>query len=208
MSKSLKILMGTLILAGAGHAVAASDIDLAVKGLITPSACRPSLSAGTVDVGKVSVKDLNQETRTQLSPTTLQLNIDCEGLTLFAMKVTDNRADSATSIIEFGIGKTADNQKIGGYVMYLDEAVADVEPVTIIGRLNQYDSWFKQWPADGWQTDVIVSIQKNGTPRVPSPAKNTQMALLVQPFIHPAQNVTISEDTVIDGSTTLEVKYL
>jgi len=40
------------------------------------------------------------------------------------------------------------------------------------------------------------------------PAQNTQVALSVKPFILPAQGLTITEDTVIDGSVTVEVLYL
>jgi hypothetical protein len=63
-------------------------------------------------------------------------------------------------------------------------------------------------PDTGWSTTIMVSIRDPGAARVPVPAKNTQMALSVNPFILPAKNMTITEDTAIDGSATIEVKYL
>jgi len=60
----------------------------------------------------------------------------------------------------------------------------------------------------GWQTNQLISIQEIGAARVPVPAQNTQVALSVKPFILPAQGLTITEDTVIDGSVTVEVLYL
>lgn len=54
MSKSLNTLIASLLLAGTGHAFAASSVDLSVKGLITPSACTPALSDGGVhEIGKL-----------------------------------------------------------------------------------------------------------------------------------------------------------
>ena len=62
MVSPLTTLTATLLLIGAGPVWAASSQDLTVKGVITPSACAPVVSGGgTVDFGKVSVKDLNTD---------------------------------------------------------------------------------------------------------------------------------------------------
>jgi hypothetical protein len=206
MKTPIKTLIACCLIGSVSPAFAASTVDLTVKGLIVPSACTPSLSANTVDVGRVSVKDLNQDTRTQLTPTTLQLGIDCESATLFAMQTTDNRADSGAHG-EYGIGKTIPGERIGGYYMTLDKGVADGAAVTPIFSLNG-TTWGTMDPDTGWSTTIMVSIRDPGAARVPVPAKNTQMALSVLPFILPAKNVTITEDTPIDGSATIEVKYL
>ncbi|MDO9347200.1 MAG: DUF1120 domain-containing protein, partial [Pseudomonas sp.] len=67
MSLSIKPLVATLLLVGATQAIAASSVDLAVKGLITPSSCTPTLSnGGAVDYGKLSAKDLNADSKTPL----------------------------------------------------------------------------------------------------------------------------------------------
>ena len=206
MKKLLHTSIAGVLIGCAFPAFAASTVDLAVTGLIVPSACTPSLSANTVDVGRVSVKDLNQDTRTQLTPTTLQLGIDCESATLFAMQTTDNRADSGAHA-EYGIGKTIPGERIGGYYMTLDKGVADGATVTPIFSTNGAN-WGTMRPDDLWTTTFMVSIRDPGAARVPVPAKNTQMALSVLPFILPAKNVTLTEDTPIDGSATIEVKYL
>ena len=114
MKKLLHTSIAGVLIGCAFPAFAASTVDLTVKGLIVPSACTPTLSANTVDVGRVSVKDLNQEAETWLTPTTLQLGIDCESATLFAMQTTDNRADSGSNFTAYGIGKTNLGERIGG----------------------------------------------------------------------------------------------
>jgi hypothetical protein len=208
MKKLLHTSIACVLIGCAFPAFAASTVDLTVKGLIVPSACTPSLSASTVDVGRISVKDLNQDTRTQLTPTLLQMGVDCEASTLFALKATDNRAESGVSVGEYGIGRTAAGQRIGGYIMFLDQGIADGTPIRIIQSMNNGLTWGTQFPDAIWQTNQLISIQEIGAPRVPVPAKNTQVALSVKPFIHAAKDVTIGEDTLIDGSATIEVKYL
>jgi type 1 fimbria pilin len=208
MKKLLHTSIAGVLIGCAFPAFAASTVDLAVKGLIVPSACTPTLSANTVDVGRVSVKDLNQDSRTFLTPTTLTLSVNCEASTLFAMKATDNRSDSAAAINELGIGKTAAGELIGGYWLMLSNATADTTAVQMIGSTNNGGSWFRFREDDAWGTTYLLSIAAVGAGSVPIPARDTQVALSVNPFIFPAKDVTIGEDTLIDGSATIEVKYL
>lgn len=48
MNKTLNSLLGAMLLTGSASAFAASSVDLAVTGLITPSACTPTLANGGV----------------------------------------------------------------------------------------------------------------------------------------------------------------
>ena len=207
MKKLLHTSLAGVLIGCAFPVIAASTAELAVKGMIVPSACTPSLSARTVEVGRISVKDLNQDTRTQLTPTTLQLGINCDAPTLFAMETTDNQSDSGAHA-EYGIGKTIPGERIGGYYMTLDQGVADEATVMLIQSTNGGTTWGTMAPGDGWSTTMMVSIRDPGAARVPVPAKDTQMALSVLPFILPAKNMTLGEDTPIDGSVTITVKYL
>ncbi len=208
MKKLLCTSVAGLLIGNALPAFAASTTDLTVQGLIVPSACVPSLSKNAIELGRISVADLNEETRTQLTSNTLLLNVDCEAATLFAMKATDNRVESASNVVEFGIGKTASDQNIGGYVMFLDKGIADLAPVGTIFSLDNGSTWGTLWPDDGVQTDFLVSIRDPGAARTPIPAKNTQFELKVNPFINAKKDVTIAEDTTIDGSVTIDVRYL
>jgi hypothetical protein len=208
MKTPIKTLIACCLIGSFSPAFAASTVDLTVKGLIVPSACTPSLSANTVDVGRVSVKDLNQDTKTLLTPTSLTLSVNCLSPTLFAMKATDNRADSAISQGEYGIGKTAIGERIGGYILLLDKPMADAAAVVTIGSFDNGTTWFRHWNDDAWDTSFLLSIKAASGATIPIPAKDTQMELSVNPFILPAKNMTITEDTAIDGSATIEVKYL
>lgn len=207
MKKLLCTSVAGLLIGSAMPAFAASTTVLAVQGTITPSACTPSLSANTIDVGQIPVKDLDQDNRTLLPTATLQMNIDCEASTLFAFKATDNRLDSIDAGV-YGLGKTSAGESIGGYTMFLDKGVADLAPVYMISSINNGATWFRLWGDDVWQKNSIISIQDPGATRVPIPARNTVVELSVKPFINPAKNLTLTDDTPIDGSVTMEVAYL
>lgn len=208
MKKLLCTLAAGWLIGSALPALAASTTDLTVKGLIVPSACAPSLSAnGVVDVGRFSVHDLNQDTWTRLTPVTLQLNINCEAPTLFAMTATDNRTDSAVSNAEFGIGNTLAGERIGGYYMELNKAIADENNVQPIASWDG-TTWFPQMNDYAWASNLLVSIQDPAGPLVPVAAQNTQIELEVNPYIRARRYLTITQDTPIDGSATIEVRYL
>ena len=93
IKKYFAALSATALIGVAPYALAASSTDLTVTGIITPSACTPTLSGGgIVDHGKFSAKDLNQTSK--LTPSqTLKLSVNCERqLTVFALTRIDNRA--------------------------------------------------------------------------------------------------------------------
>ena len=208
MKKLLHTSLAGVLIGCAFPVIAASTAELAVKGMIVPSACELSLSAKTVEVGRISVKDLNQDTRTLLTPTTLTLGINCDAPTLFAMKATDNRSDSSITVSEFGVGKTATGEHIGGYILLLDNAIADTATVLPIYSIDNGTTWARQWNDDAWATTMLLSIKAADGASIPILAKDTQMELSVNPFINPAKNVPIGQDTQIDGSATITVMYL
>lgn len=208
MKKLLCTSVAGLLIGSALPVFAASTTELKVEGLIVPSACAPSLSLnGNIDLGRISVKDLNQDTRTNLTQQALQLEVNCEAATLFAMQTNDNRAESGNTA-EYGLGVTNAGERIGGFYMLLDKASADEAPVQLIASLNNGTTWFTFEEDDAWSQNIIVSIQEPGAARVPAPRKNTQMEVTVAPFILAAKDLTVTEDTVLDGSVTVTVRYL
>ena len=85
MSKSLNTLIATLMLVTATQALAASSVDLNVRGLITPSACEISVSnGGQFDLGKLAAKDLSPNHITYLPKMSAQVSTTCEGFSALA----------------------------------------------------------------------------------------------------------------------------
>lgn len=205
--KALNALIATLLLTGAGTALAASSVDLTVRGLITPSACEPTLSGGgNVEIGKISAKDLNAATETPLADHPLQLTVTCDAATLMAIEPKDNRAGSASVVDDaaFGLGLVNGAEKLGYFAMTMTSAVADGVDVGPIASRDNGLTWTR-----------LVALINNGITSVadsttvaPVPVQSLVADLTVSPFIAPANSLTLTEEVPIDGSTTLTVKYL
>lgn len=209
MKLTLNALITALLIGSSASALAASTVDLTVKGLITPNACAPSLSdSGMVDYGKISAKDLNLTTPTYLPRPPLQLTITCDGSTLFAVKGTDNRAGSNSTGGSYGLGLINGTQKLGAYDLVLQNAVADSVAVTVLESLDNGTTWYESG-------DAILPINalgafgdKSSGIWLPVPIRQVITDLLVYGHIARADSLDLSDEHPIDGSATLEVKYL
>ncbi|WP_150709903.1 DUF1120 domain-containing protein, partial [Pseudomonas fluorescens] len=116
MNKRLSLLTVALLLSSASSAYAASSTELTVTGFITPMACEPSLSGGgVVDYAKTSSKDLKPNLPTHLGQKTLQLSVDCNAATTFALDLADNNPNSAYLTHMYGLGRTPNDERIGGF---------------------------------------------------------------------------------------------
>lgn len=208
MSKSLNTLIASLLLAGTAHAVAASSIDLSVKGSITPSACTPSLSNnGTVDYGKLSAKDLNTDASTRLPPKFLEFNVDCDAATLYALKGNDNRAGSAfdSAPNNFGLGLINGDEKLGSFYLKFDSAIADDVPSRFITSYDGGKTWY---PGPGGSLWVGAAVAVAYRSISPMRAKVLTGKVEVTSFIAPTNRLTLTEEVPIDGSVALTVMYL
>ncbi|MBP1127916.1 MULTISPECIES: DUF1120 domain-containing protein [Pseudomonas] len=205
--KPLNTLFAALLLTTAGSAVAASSVDLTVRGLITPSACEPSLpNGGNVDIGKISAKDLKADSYTALPFQSLQLTVRCDAATLMALEPKDNRAGSEyendTGL--FGLGMTNDSEKLGGMELTLLNATADGVASRVITSFNNGTSWT---PMHMFQKGALLSVTASDV-NTPTPVSQMTADMIIRPVIAPANGLTLNNEVAIDGSVTLTVKYL
>lgn len=207
MSKSLNTLFAALLLSSAGNVLAASSVDLTVKGLITPSACEPTLSNGGVaDVGKISAKDLNVDRPTELARQTLQLTVTCDAATLMALEAKDNRegSDYENDIGAYGLGMINTTEKLGAMEMRILNPTADGAAARMIASQDGGLTWYN----DRYFTrDNIVSVT-NSSVDAPIAVQLFTGDLTIQPTIAPTSGLTLTNEVAIDGSATLTVKYL
>lgn len=205
--KTLNALFATLLITGAGQAFAASSVDLTVRGLITPSACEPSLSGGgNVEIGKISAKDLKADQNTILPDQVLQLTVTCDGATLMAIEPKDNRAGSASEVDDatFGLGLVNGSEKLGFFNMIVQAAVADGTEVGPIASRDDGLTWTRLM----YLINNGITSVANTTTVAPVPVQVLVADLLIAPGIAPANSLTLTEEVPIDGSATLTVKYL
>ncbi|WP_223885393.1 DUF1120 domain-containing protein [Nocardia colli] len=193
----------TISLQPAGRA---SSVDLSVTGMITPSACTPSLSnGGVVDYGKISAKDLNSDRETNLGDRTLQLSVTCEAASLYALQAVDQRASSATRADAFGLGRGEDARSWGWYAIALRNPVADGVPVQAIGSTDEGATWYHN---DLWMPGIQIAFASLTTGNQPLRVRELTVDLGVRAVIAPTNNLTLTNDNPIDGSATLEIVYL
>jgi type 1 fimbria pilin len=211
MNKRLSLLTAALLLTGASSAFAASSTDLTVTGIITPTACTPSLAnGGVVDYGKKSAKDLNPTLHTHLGVETIQLTVNCDASTQFALKASDNR-EGSTSISDsttFGLGLINTNEKLGFYQLSFMNPVADT-PVTAMYSQNQGDTWSRLWDDDGISAAFLIAFgNRTGSVWTPDFLQNVTVDIAVNTHIAPANSLTLTDEVTLDGSATLQIEYL
>ena len=206
MNKSLTLVCTALLLASTAPAFAASSVDLTVKGLITPNACTPTISGGgVVDHGKIASKDLIQNNPTHLPRITLQLAINCEGLTAIAIRPIDNRAGTSIGSSDFGLGRINENKKLGRFYLTPLNMVADAVAVQPIASGDGGRTWYAEW---AWELQTLWGVGALDDATALVPIKNLVMDLEVSTTIARADQFDFSEEQPIDGSGTLEVMYL
>lgn len=207
MNTALKTLLTGLLLTGASKVMAASSVDLTVRGLITPSACAPALSnAGVYDLGKLSAKDLNADTPTGLPAHILQLTLTCEAATLLGLEARDNRegSDYNNDTLEFGLGLINGTEKLGAMTLRTLSPVADGVPARTIGSYDGGLTWNVE---RNFMRDNMLSVADTST-LVPLPVTLFSSDLSIGPTIAPTNGLTLNNEVSIDGSVTLTVKYL
>ncbi|KTC62952.1 hypothetical protein AO262_30390 [Pseudomonas fluorescens ABAC62] len=206
MKTSITTLVGSFALLGCASTFAASTVDIAVKGLIVPSACTPALSGGgVIDHGKISAKDLRPDNPSSLGPRTLRLSVDCDAPTLIALHSIDNRAASALMSGVYGLGFINGNQKLGWYYMYLENMMAEGVALQTIASGDQGITWYSE---KSWEPRLYMSAASMADDSQPVPVQNLQADLTVYASIARTDGLDLSNEVTIDGSATLEVKYL
>lgn len=208
----LPIVLGAI----GGTASALPSVELKVKGTLRPSACTPTLSTdGVVDYGVIPVASLNPRYPTALSPRDMSLTVDCQEPASIALTVVDNRAmsrvpgmfdDTAGSIdFTFGLGMAA-GHKLGGYRISFDAgATADGRRVSGIVSSDQGASW-KGNIGYLRHTGQYFSFSQDGV--TASTQKLLSAPLRVQAVINSGPNLPRGEELQLDGSATIELKYL
>ncbi|AOE66363.1 hypothetical protein A7317_04965 [Pseudomonas fluorescens] len=200
-------LVASLLIACAPATFASSSTSLSVGGTITPSSCTPTLSSGgIVDHGKLTVKDLNPEQPTRLPTGELLLEVNCEAATFFTLTTVDNRAGtSAIHPASHGLGTINDDQMLGSAAFSVFDAVADTQPVHAIMSSNGGSSWrISSYLGHAG----ITAFAAPADLYTPIAIKVLNARLSAFTTLVPAKDLPLVDEVPIDGSATLQVKYL
>ncbi|KGE65328.1 MULTISPECIES: DUF1120 domain-containing protein [Pseudomonas] len=214
MNNILLSLASLALLCGSAHA--ASTVDLAVTGLITPMACTPLLSGGgLVDFGKISRNDLNVTNGTRLPHKYLTLTVNCNAAGRFALRMRDNRDGTAhvNSEIFYGLGLDTSGNKIGVYSVSFDPKQTVVDDLAVVYGTESTTGGLA-WrtanlnPIDVGSRSLLGFTDVVGSTAGPSAIQTLTSTLKLEATINARQNLDLSVETPMDGSATLEVVYL
>lgn len=206
MKTLLNTVAASVMLLTCATTYAASTVDLAVKGLIIPSACTPSLSSGgIIDHRKISAKDLRPDNPTLIGTHTMTVAVLCDGAIPFALNSIDNRADSSMMREIYGLGFINGTQKLGWFQLTLQNAVADGVQMKTIASADGGNTWYDE---KSWEPGVYMSVADTAGGTQPTPVKELVAQMTVDTTIARTDSLDLSNEVTLDGSATLEVKYL
>ena len=179
----------------------ASSTDLTVTGLITPSACTPTLAdGGNIDIGKVPAKNLNPIANTEVGNHYMAFNVNCDAPVLFAVKSIDNKPDTnISSPLFFGVGLTPADEKLGYFWPFVANLQADGLSAAAIRSTDGGESWTR---ATTINSNELLATSIIGT-TTPIAVKDLSMLLWINTYIARADSLTLNEEVPIDGYMTL-----
>jgi len=206
-----KIALTIAIGSGAVSVAHSQSADLTVKGTIRPTACTMTLgNNGEVDHGNIVVGRLSENAPTELEPKDVPLTINCSGPTRFALGFADNRTGTAHTPgnDQFGLGEV-DGAKIGAYqVEFSSESfTGDGNRVgSIQTSTDNGESWASHASTSA-STDSLLGFADS---KDAGPASLGQLtgAIHVKTSIAPTSGLPLTDAVPLDGSATLELKYL
>ncbi|MDY7535268.1 DUF1120 domain-containing protein [Pseudomonas sp. Bout1] len=191
--------------------------EMTLNAHFAPAACEINLSnGGVIDYGRMWAKSLNADRDTALASRSLTLSIGCDGPTRFALLMQDNRKGSATGGTDetaYGLGVDNSRNKIGRYFLYFDpfDMQADTQP-----SLYRTDSttggvaWSSSnaFPIPIGQNSWLGFTTAPASHAGPSAIRNLSGQVSVRAILSPTNNLDLSTDVLLDGSGTIEIKYL
>lgn len=199
-------ILSTLFLS-VSSAWAAPSIELKVTGTFsTPSCSMMEADSGTIDLGKVSVTNVQQTKETPLQAVAKAFAVYCDSTTYLSFKTIDNRAGTASTAGDknFGLGSVNGSGKLGYYTVEL-----------MAGRVDGNASSFFTTTGSTFTSQIQTYLQP-GARSGWSKSDNTQLSgktfsghFVIKPFLasEKSMNGPLTDQAKFDGSATLAFTY-
>lgn len=192
---------------------AVDSTELKVTGTIRPTACKPTfLYGGVIDYGTILTETLHPGAYTPLDTKKVAMSVNCSAGTKMAMSLTDNRATTrvfgivgAIERFNFGLGSVT-GKNIGGYDIKFDPlSIVDGQMASNLHSTDQGLTWTSDTSyAD--TTGTYISLSTDGT--TPATGKVFTIVMHVRAVINKPEELPLAQNIPLDGSATIEVKYL
>lgn len=212
-------------------ALAADNVELKVTGTLVNGSCTPSLDGGgVVNFGHIPLGNLSKTAVNQLGTRNINLTITCDNATVMGWTTVDNKIDSRQSLAianggmnglvlgspsnMYGLGKTAGNVNLGAFALWVhsdqvttDGQLSDPIYAQYIANQNGNVTWTKS--ANGTSQPSIRTFTAAATGTLtPKAGKVFVYPLTVSAAIQGTDALAITDDTNLDGSTTISLVYL
>lgn len=203
-------LLGLAALCLAPAAFAAGTAELAITATVRPHPCTLSIAnGGTFDFQAIRASTLRADKYTDLEARSSTMSISCPASMKFAVRVLNNRISDATAgtPLAYGLGR-AGNADIG--VFHIDfighTLKADGYPARLLYR--ERGRWQPGYSSRGASPEREFSWNSQYDVHSPQAFRRISIDLEVQPSIAPTKRLPITSAIELDGSATLELKYL
>jgi hypothetical protein len=134
----------------------------------------------------------------------MQLSVTCEAARLVVLKTIDNKPGTTTES-SFGLGLTGKDEKLGNFIVRIDNVVADGVHVVPIYSVDDGASWRSTPSIEPEDLTSVASPSDRGTP---IDVKDLAMELMITSYIARADSLTLTDEVALDGSATIEMIYL
>lgn len=195
-------------------AEASETTELTVTGTIRPNACQITFpSDNTINFGTIKADMQLQEEYKELPTHNVALQINCDGPTKLAVRVSDNRGQSyhadarnADPTSNFGLG-TYRGKNIGNYTVDIDSAIADGNATDILIRAGRRGERY-------WTNDLTRRFRHDGgqfsfgNNRIPVAFNSLTATLAVATRLNKDTYLEMADAIQLDGSLSLELIYL
>lgn len=232
-----KGLLASVLTVTASSVMAASSIDIQVKGKIVPSSCTPVFTSGggIADFGTIKVASLNSTTTTSLPDVkTIPITINCEEATRIGVTFNDAHADSAPTEdlpqaftdTDFAIDPENtsglgmyNGKKIGAYSMGIKMdagTLTNDKGETLYPIYSRNSDSETQWGKRGGPHYFQIVTDKSETysftstssGNQPVAQKQVNFNVGIMAMINPTDDLHITDEATLDGLTNVELVYL
>lgn len=229
-----KGMLASVLAVATSSVMAASSVDIQVKGKIVPSACSPAFisGGGIADYGTITVASLNSTSATPLEDIKIiPISITCEEATRIAVTFNDAHADSGptqvlrTFFIDDEFGREAyqtaglgmyNGKKIGAYslgIQLTKGAVTNDAGDELYPTASRDNG--TSWQTTGGQRYLKVNTDKselysfsNTLGGTPVAQTKVNFNVGVAAMINPTNDLNITDEANLDGLTNVELVYL
>jgi hypothetical protein len=196
-----------------------SSADLRVGGRIIPgSSCSMTIGDGELDLGRIHRDALNPDhsKRTRLAEQRIKMQIVCEAAARYALVATGLLPVGSQDTFDFGLVSDADQTPAGNLYVRFDSGSAHIEGARgyYTGTDTPHDLDHAIW---GPSTSSILPVPNSnfamgfvtaiGIDDPPSPIRNFDTYLLVQPWIRPVNELDLSDEIAFAGDLAFEIRY-